>query len=123
MARILVIEDDEIMRDMLAQMMQREGYEVLTAENGRVGMERLEAQPVDLIISDIVMPEMEGMETISAIRRLDPGLPIIAISGGGRIPAGSYLQIATRLGATLAFEKPFDRATIVAAVRSCLSAS
>lgn len=85
MTRILVIDDEPQVRAMLRQMLEREGYEVVEAEEGEEGMRRYREQPVDLVITDILMPQKEGIETIRALRRTNPGVKIIAISGGGRM--------------------------------------
>ncbi len=85
MARILVIDDEYELRSMLRQMLEHAGHEVSEAVNGAVGIEIYERDAPDLIITDIIMPEKEGVETIIALRRADPALPIIAISG---VPVG-----------------------------------
>lgn len=121
MAKILVIEDDEILNDMLSQLLSESGHEVGRAGDGDQGLELLAASPFDLIVTDIVMPEKEGIETILAIRKISKTIPIIAISGGGRVGAGQYLELALGLGADYAFSKPFGTAPFLEAVRECLS--
>jgi DNA-binding response OmpR family regulator len=121
MARILVIDDDDVMNDMLVQMLSQAGYEAEGARNGYYGLKLIEAKPFDLVITDIVMPEKEGLETITAIRKLGKSTPIIAISGGGRIGPSPYLLLAQHLGADYVFSKPFDKEPFLAAVRECLS--
>jgi CheY-like chemotaxis protein len=96
MARILVIDDEDELRSMLRQMLEHAGHEVLEAINGAMGIEIYERDMPELIITDIIMPEKEGVETIIALRRADPALPIIAISGGGRLDATDFLTMATR---------------------------
>jgi DNA-binding NtrC family response regulator len=104
MADILIIDDDRQMRRLLIRILGGAGHSVREAENGRLGLDEFRRQPAALVISDIVMPDMEGIETILALRRASADLPIIAISGGSD---PLYLQAAARLGATAALEKPF----------------
>jgi DNA-binding response OmpR family regulator len=121
MARILVIDDDEIMNEMMVQLLSESGYEAEGARDGSHGMTLLDTKPFDLVITDIVMPEKDGLETILAIRGRSPAVPIIAVSGGGRIGPEQYLQLARGFGAAYVFQKPFDSAPFLAAVRECLS--
>lgn len=123
MNRILLIEDDMDFRWMLSEMLKREGYEVQTADNGSEGVRLLEEEePYDLIITDIIMPEKEGLETIMNIMNRNPGSKVIAISGGGRSSAGSYLKTAEYFGAVRSFQKPFDKNEFLEAVRDLVKA-
>ncbi len=122
MSRILLIEDDQDFRWMLSEMLKREGYEVQTADNGDEGVRLLEEGSFDLIITDIIMPEKEGLETIMDIMHRDPASKVIAISGGGRSAAGSYLKTAEYFGAVKSFQKPFDRKDFLGAVRDLVGA-
>jgi CheY-like chemotaxis protein len=122
MGKILVIEDDDLMRNMLVEMLSRDGHETVAAENGVIGLSTLEKESFDLVVTDIVMPEKEGLETILTIRQTRD-IPIIAISGGGRNLPMNYLKAAEKFGADLAFTKPLDRKVFLAAVRECLSAA
>jgi DNA-binding response OmpR family regulator len=121
MALILVIDDDEIMNGLLLQMLSDAGYEAHGATDGNRGLKLLATLPIDLIVTDIVMPEKEGLETIREIRKDNKTIPIIAISGGGKIHPEDYLKIALQFGADYAFQKPFDKDRFLAAVRECLS--
>lgn len=121
MARILVIDDDEILNGMIVQMLTEAGYEAEGARDGNRGLKLLESKPFDLIITDIVMPEKGGLEAILAIRRTNKTIPIIAISGGGKISPEQYLLLAQSFGADFAFQKPFSNESLLAAVRKCLS--
>ena len=121
MARILIIDDEEMVRMTLRQTLEKAGHEVREATNGREGVEMFQADPADLVITDIVMPEQEGVETIIKLRADYPDLKIIAVSGGGRIGATDYLEYAKQYGAAHVFEKPFDRKALVAAVESTLA--
>ncbi|MCL1981353.1 MAG: response regulator [Proteobacteria bacterium] len=106
--RILVIDDDDQMRVLLRQVMEWAGHEVIEAANGREGVQKFRKQPADLVITDLIMPEQEGLETISSLKKEYPDLKIIAISGGGRIGPEAYLPAAQELGANKVFSKPFD---------------
>jgi DNA-binding response OmpR family regulator len=121
MAKILVIDDDEIMNGMIMQLLSEAGYEVEGAEDGSLGLKRLASEKFDLIVTDIVMPEKEGIETIMEIRGQNMETPIIAISGGGKIDPEQYLRMAQHFGADYTFQKPFDQKHFLAAVRECLS--
>jgi len=89
MARILVIDDDIQILEMLGQTLEREGYEVVDALDGKEGMRLYREAPTDLVITDIVMPEKEGVETIMELKRDFPDVKIIAMSGGGQINSES----------------------------------
>jgi DNA-binding response OmpR family regulator len=118
--RILIIDDDEQMRDLLYKAMQWAGFEVMAAENGRQGQQLFEELPADLIITDLIMPEQEGLETIRILKLNDPAVKIIAISGGGRIGPEAYLPAAKELGADRVFSKPFDIKELVTTVQKLL---
>ena len=121
MSRILVIEDDIQVRRMLRITLEKAGFGVDVAENGRKGLESLVEHSVDLVVTDLVMPEKEGIETIIDIRREFPGLRIIAISGGGRRDFKGYLEQADRLGACRTFAKPLKMAEFVDAIHETLA--
>lgn len=118
--RVLIIDDDEQIRVLLEQMMHWAGFEVMVAENGKVAMQLQREQPADLVITDLIMPEQEGLETISRLKKDYEGIKIIAISGGGRIGPEAYLPAALELGADRVFSKPFDVQEIVDTVRAML---
>lgn len=120
MARVLVIDDDPQVRGFLRNLLSREGYEVDEAGDGSEGLKHFRATPSDIVITDIIMPEREGIETITELRRLSPGISIIAISGGGRIGPESYLPLAREMGAARTFAKPLDKNELLAAVRELL---
>ncbi|RUM36026.1 MAG: response regulator [Desulfobulbus sp.] len=119
--RILVIDDNEQMLILLRQTMEWAGFDVDVAENGRLGQQLFEEQPADLIITDLIMPEQEGLETIRKLRKSAPEVKIIAISGGGRIGPEAYLPAAMELGADRIFAKPFDIKVLLATVRELLA--
>lgn len=120
MARILVIDDEELMRFTLKQTLQKAGHEVVEAVNGNDGIAVFKQSPVDLIITDIIMPQKEGIETIVELRRDYPDVKIIAISGGGRTGTTNYLKLAQRFGARQVLRKPFGRQELLEAVQETL---
>jgi CheY-like chemotaxis protein len=119
---VILVEDDDALRKVLELMLDDAGYHVLPARNGIEAMEMVEIRKIDLLITDLVMPEQEGVETIIRIRRKHPSLPIIAMSGAGDVRAGTYLKIAGSVGANLLLAKPFDHADLLLAVDNLLSA-
>lgn len=119
--RILVIDDDEQMRVLLRQVMEWAGYDVLEAGDGREGMQKQRKHRADLVITDLIMPEQEGLETITSMKREFPDLRIIAISGGGRIGPEAYLPAARELGADRVFSKPFDVRELAETVKELLA--
>jgi CheY-like chemotaxis protein len=112
MTNVLVIDDDDEVRDFLVRLLKRRGYSVTGARNGEVGLASLETESFALVITDIVMPDMEGLETIKRMRRGNPALPIIAISGGGSSQI-DYLNFARKFGANAVLAKPFDPAALL----------
>ncbi len=121
MARVLVIDDEQLVLATLNGILSRAGYEVLTARDGAQGLATLESHAVDLVITDIIMPEKEGIEIIVELRQQRPNLPIIAISGGGRMNQVDILAIAEKLGANEVFAKPVQPAALCAAVARLLN--
>jgi CheY-like chemotaxis protein len=120
MTRILIIDDDNQARQVLRQKLERAGYEVVEARDGDEGLQRYRVTPVDLVITDILMPEKEGLEVIRELRRADPELKIIAISGGGRTGLLDFLPVAEKLGAQRTFHKPFRLQEVLTAVHELL---
>jgi len=120
MAKILIIDDDPDVLTMLREMLEREGYEVVAANDGEKGVKCYRDNPTDIIITDIIMPEKEGIETILELRKEFPDIRIIAISGGGRIDATDHLKVAKHIGAQYTFSKPFERKALLKAVRNLI---
>lgn len=120
MARILVIEDEEAVRSLVTRMLSRVGHEVDEASDGREGLRMFEESPADLVITDINMPGMDGIEVIKAFRSVRAEVPIIAISGGGLMPKELLLSSASALGAVEVVSKPFEIAQLVGAVERAL---
>ncbi|MBN2525524.1 MAG: response regulator [Deltaproteobacteria bacterium] len=116
MTRILVIDDDVQVCTMLERFFARKGYEVDVAYDGFQGITKFHPEKTNLVITDLVMPEKEGIETVMELRSRHPDVKIIAISGGGRVGPESYLEIARELGAQRTFEKPVDFDELLGAV-------
>jgi|SRR3984893_12962101 CheY-like chemotaxis protein len=121
MAKILVIDDDVIVRKTIIRLLEDGGYKVLSAEDGLRGMAMFRSERPDLVITDIIMPEQEGIQTITEMRKAKPDAKIIVISGSGRIGNIDFLRIAQHLGASDAIAKPFDPDDLLKRVRHCLN--
>ncbi|MCB9365871.1 MAG: response regulator [Calditrichaeota bacterium] len=121
MCRILIVDDDPSIRQMLRSMLEREGHDVDVASNGAECLRLFRATSYELVITDIIMPEQEGIETIRRLRAEKPEIRVIAISGGGRIGPADYLSMAKLIGASATLAKPFERAALLEAVQSALS--
>ena len=119
-ARILVIEDEEPIRKVLQKMLEKEGYEVLEAENGEAGLKLFRENPTEVVITDMLMPVKSGLEVIQELRRDFPEVKIIGISAFGIREEPDMVSLAERYGAIVAFEKPFSQEQILGAVRSLL---
>jgi CheY-like chemotaxis protein len=117
MIRILLIDDEALARDMLWQMLERAGYDVVEAASGREGLQHYQTTAIDVIITDILMPDQDGLETIQELRRLAPEAKIIAISGGGQSGLLDLLPIAAKLGAQRTLWKPLRRLELLEAIR------
>lgn len=121
MARILVIEDDRAMCDTIRLMLEQRGHSIQTASEGSRAMRWLELQRFDLVITDMLMPGQEGVETIRMMRRRFAGLPILAISGGGQTGFRDALEAARLMGAHGTLSKPFEMHELFATVDALLS--
>ena len=120
MASILLVEDDDQLRTMLKLLLTSSGHEVQEESNGARVCEMYQEQRFDLVITDLVMPDIEGLEVIVELRRKDPNVRIIAMSGGGQGRAEAYLRIAQQLGAKITLSKPFGNQELLEAVRVVL---
>ena len=123
MPRILIIDDDDHIRSILRQFLEMKGYDVDDADDGNVGIARYRQNPADLVITDVLMPGKEGIETIRDLRRDFPAVKIIAISGGGQLGPETYLHLAEALGARKIFTKPFALNEFLQGVEDVLEAS
>lgn len=132
MARILVIDDEQYIRTALKEVLEREGFDVRTARDGKKGLELLEREGADLVITDVIMPGIDGVATLEHIKTSHPDLPVIVISGGGNvlpvayepgaISTSAYLASATKAGASFTLTKPFNRSELIGAVSNLLGA-
>lgn len=111
--KILFVDDEEGARETGRETLQLLGYNVDVSSNGKKAIENLQQNVYDLVITDILMPEIDGMELIRNIRKNYPTLKIIAVSGGGRIEAANYLEIARLFGNVEVLEKPYSREELI----------
>ncbi len=116
MKRVLVIDDESLVRNAIRLFLESVGYAVDEAAEGDEGIRKFEATQPDLVITDIIMPNKEGIETIIELRRITPAAKILAISGGGRLGDMTVLDYAAKLGASIVLQKPFDPDTLWSAV-------
>ncbi|MBI9090382.1 MAG: response regulator [Desulfobacterium sp.] len=122
MAKILLIEDDDKLRKMLAMLLTMEGYTVSEADNGRQGINTFEKETFDVIITDIFMPEEDGLGVMRTLVKSQPDVKTLVISGGARMGGGmQYLEFARLFGANLTLVKPFENDEFLAAVASLVS--
>ena len=117
MPRVLVIDDEPQIRSLVKRFLSQAGYEVDQAGDGLEGVKQMKENPADLVITDILMPKQEGLETIRQIREIYPDCKIIAMSGGSQLTAMDFLPIAKKFGATEIFHKPIDFQELVEAVK------
>jgi DNA-binding NtrC family response regulator len=120
MPDVLLIEDDEQVRRMVTVALQAAGFTVAAAEDGREGLALFRKDPARVVVTDLFMPKMDGLEVIQVFRRLAPEVKLIAVSGGGSYRITGPLQAAERLGAHMTLEKPFELDELAAAVREAL---
>ncbi len=118
--KVLVIDDNEEIRKIVRAGLERHGCTVTEAENGRDGFKQLSSALPDLLITDLVMPEQEGLETIQKVRKTFPNLKIIAMSGGGPMDTDDLLHVANKLGANATLAKPFSLDTLWNEVQNVL---
>jgi DNA-binding response OmpR family regulator len=121
MAHILLVDDDDLLRRMLYMALTQSGHKVLEATNGREAVRLIATQPFDLLVTDIIMPDKDGLEVVPEIRKKYPALKIIAMSGGGRMNATGFLKAASMLGADLTLKKPFPVQEFCTAVNELLA--
>ena len=120
MARILIIDDDAPLRGLLVDTLELAGHEVYQAEDGAQGVEVFKIAGADVVVTDMIMPGQEGIETIGQLRKLAPKLPIIAMSGNMQ-HSSIYLQLANKLGATRTLAKPFTGHQFLAIIDAVLA--
>src|ERR1044072_8602479 len=123
MSRILVVDDAGALRGAIKMVLERDGHQVVLAGDGRAGVSAVQSDVFDVVICDIFMPGMDGIETIHAFHQSNPHMPIIAMSGfmfrDGHGPAPDFLALATKLGAACSLRKPFRPQQLLKAAREC----
>jgi DNA-binding response OmpR family regulator len=122
MASVLLVDDTPELRKTIERLLVNAGHQVTTAPNGAAALRALESGTFDVIVTDIVMPDMEGLELIRTVRKTHASLPIIAMSGGGRGSVDNYLTLASSFGAAKTLEKPFPIETLKHAIDEVLRA-
>ena len=120
MSKVLVIEDDALVREALRRVLKQGGYEVFEAQDGDEGLSLFSRVSPDLVITDIIMPNKDGLETIVELRRRSPETKVVAISGGGHMKGEDYLDVADRLGAAKTLVKPFGSKTLLETLEGLL---
>jgi CheY-like chemotaxis protein len=120
MPGVLLVEDDKELREMLKMSLQRKGYTVQEAENGKEAISHFKPLITDLVVTDLIMPEEDGIKVVIRLRELKPSIKIIAISGGGKVGPGSYLNLAKALGADAIYSKPFSIKDLIVKIEQLL---
>ena len=120
MPGVLIVEDDNELREMLKMSLLRRNFTVLEAENGKAAITHFKPLLTDLVVTDLIMPEEDGLKVVIKLRELKPSIKIIAISGGGKVGPGSYLNMAKALGADAIYSKPFSVNDLIAKIEQLL---
>jgi two-component system, chemotaxis family, chemotaxis protein CheY len=121
MTSILLVDDDDLSRGAVHKMLERAGYQVHSTGDGQAALNHYQESPADLVITDLIMPEMDGLEIIQQLRRTNPKIRVLAISGGGRVDAEEYLSVARKFGAVEVLPKPFTGQELKQAVEAALA--
>jgi DNA-binding NtrC family response regulator len=119
--KVLVVDDDDAILRLIQTALRRSGYHVVVARDGNEAIRCLKEEPFDLVLTDVVMPEMEGLELMTELRRMAPHQKIVAMSGGGDFGTDSYLHYARKLGACGTLSKPFSIELLLGVLRDALS--
>ncbi len=122
MARVLVVDDQPDFRRATIRLLERAGHTVTEAADGAEGLRQIAAHPTDLVVTDLFMPDMDGLEFMRELARRRPGTRVIAVSGGGAMDAASILEVASALGAVRTLAKPVDPTAFLALVQEVLGA-
>jgi CheY-like chemotaxis protein len=120
MPGILIVEDDKSIREMLKLSLLRNNYTVLEAENGKDAIVHFKPLLTDLVVTDLIMPEEDGLKVIIKLKEIKPSIKIIAISGGGKAGPASYLNLAKALGADAIYTKPFSINNLIVKIEELL---
>ena len=121
MTKILIIDDEEPIRKMLRMLLEKNGYDVMDAHNGIQGVKLFKEHGPDIIITDLIMPDKEGLETIREIKKINPNIKIIAMSGGGVVDPDIYLDMAKKFGAQYSFAKPVNNDELLSTIKKLLT--
>lgn len=121
MPGVLIVEDDNELREMLKISLLRRNFTVLEAQNGKEAISHFKPSVTDLVVTDLIMPEEDGLKVILKLKELKPSLKIIAISGGGKAGPGSYLNLAKALGADAVYSKPFSINDLIAKIEELIT--
>lgn len=120
MKKILIIDDEQPVQKMLKRLLEKNDYTVIQADNGNEGIKKFKRHTPDLVITDLIMPEKEGLETIRELKGIKPEVKIIAISGGGLNDPKMYLDLASKFGAANTFSKPVDNEVLLSTLHEML---
>jgi CheY-like chemotaxis protein len=120
MPGVLIVEDDKELREMLKLSLLRRNFTVFEAENGKSAITHFKPLITDLVVTDLIMPEEDGLKVVIKLRELKPSIKIIAISGGGKVGPGSYLNLAKALGADAIYSKPFSINDLITKIEQLL---
>lgn len=118
--RILLVDDDDLSRGTIHQMLERAGHRVTSTASGSEALALFRADRPDLVVTDLIMPDTDGLELIQELRKLDPSARILAISGGGRVNANEYLTVARKFGAAAILAKPFSNQELKDAIAALI---
>lgn len=118
---VLLIDDEPMVRKIVRKMLERAGHHVVDVENGREGLVQLEQHACELILTDIIMPEVEGIEVLTTVKAKYPQSRVIAMSGGGRTGNIDFLEIASKFGASATLHKPFTYETLLSVIEQTTS--
>lgn len=121
MSQILVVEDEKSVRAVITEILSLSGHIVIEAAGGREGIKLYHEHPADLVITDLLMPEVDGLDLIMELRQSNPQAKIIAMSGGGILDTDSYLEIAEKFGACCGLSKPFTAEELINLVQKVLA--
>lgn len=114
--RVLLIDDEPMVRKVVRKMLERAGHVVVDVENGRVGLRQLKMANFDLIVTDIIMPDVAGIEVLITVRERHPSIAVVVMSGGGRLGDVDFLDVARKLGAAATLQKPFTSEVLLKAI-------
>jgi DNA-binding response OmpR family regulator len=120
MPGVLIVEDDKELREMLKLSLSRRNFTVFEADNGKSAIAHFKPTITDLVVTDLIMPEEDGLKVVIKLRELKPTIKIIAISGGGKVGPVSYLNLAKALGADAIYSKPFSISDLITKIEQLL---